>query len=194
MTLAKWGVCAALPFAILIIAGCAHPIRGNGQFDPQAGQKPTASARSAPVPVPVPLPAVYRGRLALTVDANAAQAAESARAQSFSAAFELSGNPQTGELALFTPLGGTIAVLNWAPAVARLRANNEVRDFDSLSALLKHATGAEIPVAALFSWLAGDKVPAEGWQLDLSQFASGRLFAKRSFPLPPLELRVILDN
>jgi outer membrane lipoprotein LolB len=141
-----------------------------------------------------PAPSIFRGRLSLKVDTSVAQPAEATQAQFFSTGFELSGNPQAGELTLFTPLGGTVAALNWAPAVARLRANNEVRDFDSLAALLKHVTGTEIPVTGLFAWLAGTNVGVDGWLADLSQLPAGRLFAKRSQPLPALELRVILEN
>ena len=57
--------------------------------------------------------------------------------QSFSAAFELSGNAQAGALTLFTPLGTTAAALSWTPQASTLRSNTETRQFDSLGALMQ---------------------------------------------------------
>jgi len=112
--------------------------------------------------------------------------------QSFTATFELSGNAQTGALTLFTPLGTTAAALNWSPQSSTLRSNAESRQFASLGALMQQTLGAELPVAALFAWLAGDAMAAEGWQADLSQRASGRIGARRDAPLPVAELRLVL--
>ena len=49
------------------------------------------------------------------------------------------------------------------------------------------------PVGALFAWLRGVPETAEGWQVDLSQQAGGRLRAWRLAPPPSAELRVVLD-
>ena len=131
--------------------------------------------------------AFWAGRLALQVESNPPQ--------SSSAAFELKGHAQSGELSLFTPLGGTLAVLTWAPGSATLRdSNNQVRSFDSLGALVAQATGTEIPVTALFDWLRGTNSPVPGWQADLSRLAEGRITARRSDPLPVAQLRVVLDK
>ena len=113
--------------------------------------------------------------------------------QSFTANFELIGNAQTGALTLFTPLGTTAAALNWSPQASTLRSNAETRQFDSLGALMQQTLGAELPVAALFAWLAGDAVAAAGWQADLSQRASGHIGARRDTPLPVAELRLVLE-
>ena len=114
--------------------------------------------------------------------------------QSFSGAFELRGQPDSGELLLFTPLGGTAARLRWAPGEATLTAAGEVRQFDSVDALVEQATGTSIPVSALFDWLAGANTAVPGWEADLSQLAEGRLLARRLSPPPEASLRIVLDR
>jgi outer membrane lipoprotein LolB len=157
-------------FAIFLIAGCAAPTRAKSQI-------------SSEIPV-------WHGRLAIRIEADSL----STSAQSFSAEFELTGDPVTGELTLFTPLGSTAATLNWSPQTATLRSNNDTRTFDSLDALIRQAVGTDIPVAALFAWLAGDGLKAAGWSADLSQHAAGRISARRSEPSPGAELRLVLEK
>ena len=128
----------------------------------------------------------WSGRLALQVDASAAQ--------SFSASFELKGSAEKGELTLFTPLGGIVARLVWQPGSATLHANGEVRPFDSLDKLAEQATGAPLPLAALFDWLQGNNTPVAGWQADLSHLDAGRLSALRSQPTPVANLRLVIDK
>ena len=137
---------------------------------------------------------VYRGRISLKIDATDAQALGPPQGQFFSAGFELKGDVQTGELTLSSPLGGVVAALNWTPATAQMSANGETRQFESLDALIRHATGAAIPIASLFGWLAGQDVPTAGWRADLSRFAEGRLVARRTVPVPTAELRVVLER
>jgi outer membrane lipoprotein LolB len=118
---------------------------------------------------------------------------DSEQPQSFSAGFELTGNAQTGALVLTSPLGSTLAALNWTPHTAVMRANGDSRRFDSLDELLQNATGAAIPIATLFAWLRGDHASAPGWLADLSQLAQGRLMARRATPSPAVELRLVLE-
>jgi outer membrane lipoprotein LolB len=151
---------------VLVLAGCASPPRMAGPVDAQAGP--------------------WSGRLALTVEGN--------QSQSFSAGFELKGHAGAGDLTLFTPLGGTLAVLAWAPGSATLRSNGQTREFPSVETLVAHATGSAIPVAALFDWLRGTDTPVPGWQADLAQLPQGRLSARRLDPLPPADLRVVLER
>ena len=68
------------------------------------------------------------------------------------------------------------------------------RHFASQNALIKHATGTELPVATLFAWLAGENLAAAGWHADLSQHARGRITAQRSSPSPTAELRLVLED
>ncbi len=134
---------------------------------------------------PEPGQASWSGRLALQV--------QSEPPQSFSAAFTLRGAPSRGDLSLTTPLGSTIASLAWEPGTAVLRANGEVRRFDSIDALSREATGTALPLAALFDWLAGRPAEVPGWQADLSRIETGRLVARRASPAPSAELRIVLD-
>jgi len=112
---------------------------------------------------------------------------------SFSAGFDLRGSAREGTLELVTPLGSTAALLEWSAAGARLQVAGEPpRQGASLEALVLAATGTEVPIAALFDWLAGRPTTSTGWQVDLSQRGQGRLQAQRQ--QPPAELRLVLDN
>jgi outer membrane lipoprotein LolB len=174
----RHAVFALFTIAILLIAGCAYPTGARGLNDAETAQ--------------------WRGRLALRVAADSpvtqGESGAQPEAQSFSAGFELTGNAQTGSLLLFSPLGTTVAEMNWTPQTATLRTNGETRSFGSLAELLKQATGTDIPVASLFAWLAGDNVPTPGWLADLSQHALGRVVARRSDPLPAVELRLAIEK
>lgn len=155
-----------LLFAIFFIAGCATRTGANADFPPELQ---------------------WNGRLALKVQGTPPQA--------FSADFELGGSPQSGLLAFFTPLGTTAARLQWAPGAATLLADGETRQFDSLAALAREATGAELPIAALFDWLQGKATEVPGWQIDLSALEQGRLLAVRTaVELPRVELRIVLQR
>ncbi len=152
--------------ATFFIAGCAHRTGANGAF---------------------PAEAQWNGRLALKVQTEPPQA--------FSADFELGGSPQSGLLVFFTPLGTTAARLHWAPGVATLLADGETRQFDSLAALAQQATGAELPVRALFDWLNGQATEVPGWTVDLSRLEQGRLQAARpAGVLPAVDLRIVLQR
>ncbi len=98
--------------------------------------------------------------------------------QTFAALFELRGNAQTGELTLTSPIGSTLAQLHWSPGEALLRNGGETRRYPSVDALVEAATGAAIPVDALFGWLAGRNQAVAGWRADLADVANGRLQAR----------------
>lgn len=149
----------------LLLAGCATP------------PKPALTNAAANV---------WSGRLALQV--------QDKPGDSFSAGFELRGNAQTGELTLYTPLGGSAAALSWQPGQATLRSGGQVRQFASADALVAQATGSPIPLAALFDWLNGNETTVPGWSADLSQFADGRIAARRFDPPPQADLRVVLER
>lgn len=157
---------ASVLFLNFLMAGCAVPPK-----------KEIAHRQDA---------STWRGRLAVRV--------ENAQPQSFSASFELTGSAVAGEMTLFNPLGGTAAVLTWDAQAATMRVNGDVQHHPSLNALISRAIGTEIPVGALFGWLAGELAVAEGWNPDLSQHANGRILAKRTSPAPPVELRLVLEN
>jgi outer membrane lipoprotein LolB len=134
----------------------------------------------------------WHGRLALRVQAqpNSGQT----QGQAFSAEFDLQGNAQQGDLLFYTPLGSTAAAIHWMPGQAVLRANGEAREFDNLDLLINELLGTEVPVAALFSWLAGQNQDADGWQVDLSAKGQGKISARRLLPVPAAELILLLEN
>ncbi|VWX57278.1 Outer membrane lipoprotein LolB [Burkholderiales bacterium 8X] len=158
-------VLGAAGAAALLIAGCAAPVRPRSE----------GSALAA-----------WSGRLSLRI--------ESEPAQTFAALFDLRGAPAAGELTLTSPIGTILAKAEWSPGEALLRNGSEVRRFDSVEALLQNATGAAIPIEALFAWLAGRDERISGWQPDLSQVAGGRLRAIREAPLPRADLRIVFER
>jgi outer membrane lipoprotein LolB len=163
-------VCAAILLATIFIAGCAAPTRAGISNQSEVS--------------------LWRGRLAVRVESSPPQS----QPQAFSAEFELTGNSQAGELTLYTPLGSTAAALSWSAQTAVMHSNGEVRYFESLDALIKQAVGTEIPVVALFAWLAGNNMVVAGWSADLSQHANGRITARRTDPVPLAELRLVLEK
>lgn len=157
--------------ALLLAAPLALALGGCAQIRRLVQRPPAAGAQ-------------WSGRLSLRVEAQ--------RAENFSAAFDLSGSPERGELALATPLGNRLALLSWSPSEARLRTGGQERAFASIDAMTQEVVGAPVPLPALFDWLAGRNTPVPGWQADLSQ--PGRIIARRSAPLPPVDLRVVLER
>lgn len=140
------------------------------------------------------------GRLLLRVDATPERLA-----QSLSAAFELRGSGQQGELRLLSPLGTGLAEARWGPGVAELRTAQGEARFDSLDALSRQALGEALPLAALPDWLAGRPWPGApsqalpggfeqlGWSLDLTRQQQGWIEARRAAP-PAVLLRVRLES
>jgi outer membrane lipoprotein LolB len=119
---------------------------------------------------------------------------DSAPPQSFSALFDLRGSARIGELQLTSPIGSTLGLARWSPGEALLQNGSDIRRFDSVEALIEAATGAAIPVEALFGWLQGREQPVAGWKADLSQVGAGRLQATRSMPQPGAELRIVFER
>ena len=154
-------------FATILVAGCARPVSGTA----------LNSLKTE----------FWTGRISLNV--------KSEPEQSFSAGFELKGRPERGELTLISPLGNVLGVLRWSPGEAELDSGNRnIQRFDSVDALMAQATGAAVPLGALFAWLQGDNATASGWSADLSRQAEGRILATRMQPMPRADLRVVLDQ
>jgi outer membrane lipoprotein LolB len=114
--------------------------------------------------------------------------------QAFSADFDLLGNAQVGSLTFTSPLGSTLARVQWDASTATLRTSGEPQHFNSLDALTRHMVGTSLPVASLFSWLQGVEVDTPGWDADLHDLPAGRLNARRLAPQTPAELKIILDR
>lgn len=127
----------------------------------------------------------WSGRLALQV--------ASEPPHSLSAGFDLSGSPEVGQLVFNTPLGTTLATVSWQPGLAELQQGTRITRRESLSALTAELGGSALPVAALFAWLRGTPEQAEGWVVDLSRHADGRITAQRHQPAPAAELRIVFQ-
>ena len=155
---------SSLAAAMFLIAGCAHPPGAEAPNDSKVQ--------------------TWSGRISLQVQSEPVQA--------FFAGFELRGNPDQGELVLNSPLGTSLAVLRWSPGQAVLDSGGQVQRFDSVDALIEKATGAAVPLPALFDWLAGKHTALAGWSADLSQHGEGRISASRTAPQPRSDLRIVL--
>ena len=155
---------AGLLLATFFIAGCASPPRAAVPNDGELS--------------------FWTGRISLQVQSEPPQA--------FFAGFELKGNPVQGELMLNSPLGNSLAVLRWSPREAVLDSGNQIERFASVDELIEKATGAALPLPALFDWLRGKNTVADGWNADLSQQAEGRISASRTTPQPRSDLRIVL--
>ena len=161
---------AAMAAFFIALTGCAHA--------PAESTADTAAAQTERQ--------FWQGRLALQV--------ESEPPRSYSASFTLTGTPDAGELQLTSPLSNTLALMRWQPGQATLEQNDErAETYASLQDMTAHATGAPLPVAALFHWLRGQPRASADWHADLSRIAEGRLFARRLQPLPTAQLRVVFE-
>ncbi|WP_299510343.1 outer membrane lipoprotein LolB [uncultured Limnohabitans sp.] len=137
--------------------------------------------------MPVADPSAYwSGRLAIQVFNEPTE--------SMSASFELQGSAQTGEMHLFSPIGTTLARLEWTPERARLDQGQQQLQSPDLASLTTRLTGTALPINALFEWLAGRPADAPGWQADLTSHAQGRITAERRLPAPKAVLRIVLDR
>ena len=88
----------------------------------------------------------------------------------------------------------TMGALQWTPQWVQLSDGSKHQYFNSLDELTEKATGAALPVDAIFGWLQGQDVHANGWQADLSGVSQGSLSARRSTPAPEVMLRIKLDQ
>ena len=152
----------------LTLAGCATPSRKAKPVNAEQAHSPE-----------------WQGRISVQVLGDSPS--------SMSASFLLRGNAQNGELDLYSPLGTTLGALQWTPQQVLLDDGNKPQYFNSLAELTEKATGAALPVEALFGWLQGRHDTALGWQADLSTASEGSLFARRTSPAPEVTLRIKLD-
>jgi outer membrane lipoprotein LolB len=141
---------------------------------------------ATPRPQPSDPTAFWSGRLALQL--------QSTPPQNWSASFELQGSAEQGQLVLLSPIGTTLARLSWTPQSALLEQGEDKTASNSLQNLSQRLTGTDLPIAALFEWLAGKAADAPGWQVDLSAHSQGRLTARRNTPAPETVLRILLDR
>ena len=128
----------------------------------------------------------WQGRISVTVQSDPPR--------NMSASFSLDGDARQGELNLFSPLGTTLATLQWTPSTTQWLQGGQQRRFDSMAHLTEETTGAALPMDAMFDWLEGRATPSPGWQTDLSALNQGSLVAKRVSPEPFVVLRIKLDT
>jgi outer membrane lipoprotein LolB len=127
----------------------------------------------------------WQGKLSLKVYSKPIQA--------LAANFDLQGRPAQGELVLTSPLGTTLARMQWNADSATLTANGEQKNFDSLQELVHQATGSDLPVASLFAWLQGRDDAAPGWHVDLKDLENGRIQAHH-IEAVEADLKIILER
>jgi outer membrane lipoprotein LolB len=152
---------------VVLLAGCATPA-------------PIRSVSQAPSTKQ------WQGRISVTVQSDPPR--------NMSAGFSLDGDARQGELNLFSPLGTTLATLQWNPTSTQWLQGSQQRRYDSMAHLTEETTGAALPMDAMFEWLQGRATPSPGWQADLSALNQGSLIAKRITPEPLVVLRIKLDT
>ncbi len=160
----------------------------------------TALAACTTVQPTAPDAPLRTGRLAVRVDATAQRPA-----QNFSAAFELQGRSESGQLRLLSPIGTEVARVRWQPGLAALTAAGLERPYATLDDLSDEVLGERVPLAALTDWIEGRPWPQApftatalgfsqmAWEVDLSGRAERRITARRGSP-PAVVLRLVLDE
>lgn len=132
----------------------------------------------------------WQGRMSVKVGPESGSDAGAQNA-SFFAPFELEGRASEGELRIYSPLGQVLGQLRWQPGWAQLRRGSSVREAQDLSTLLRELTRTDVPVQAWFDWMQGRLSPVPGWDVQLDQWQAGRLGARREWPEPSVELRLV---
>jgi outer membrane lipoprotein LolB len=141
------------------------------------------------------------GRLSVQVDAH-----NGAPARNVSAAFDLRGGPERGEMQLTSPLGTVMAQARWSPSDVVLKSSDGEKRFRDLPALADEVLGEPLPLGALFDWLRGrpwagapsSPLPTPGagfeqlgWTVALERRSEGWIVAHRSAP-PAVTVRAKL--
>ncbi len=152
-----------------LMAGCAAPSRTAKPLSTEQASSPE-----------------WQGRISVQVQGD--------NPSSMSASFFLRGDAKSGELDLYSPLGTTLGALQWTPQLVQLSDGSKHQYFNSLAELTEKATGAALPIDAIFGWLQGRDAQASGWQADLSGVSQGSLSARRTAPAPEVTLRIKLDQ
>lgn len=180
-----WGLTSALA---LLLAGCASaPPTTSSTVDTAPTGTTAAEAASAALPTtPQPERQHWAGKLSVRIDDEPVRY--------FSAGFELQGNSEAGAMQLFSPLGSTVATLRWqADGGAQWQRGDQLRHYPNMAELSTDLTGTALPLTSLFDWLRGQASPVEGWEVDLSQHAQGKLQAQRLQPTPSAQLRLVFE-
>jgi len=150
----------------------SQAVQNQESLKPSQGSKPQAEFRG--------------GRFSLVVDTEPQQ--------SFLSSFDLSGGWHDGVLIIYNPLGLQMARVEWTPQNARLLQGGQTREAPDLEKLIFQLTGTQLPASALIDWLSGKPTPAEGWNVDLSEWHLRRLVLERVQPKPRTVLRIAFES
>lgn len=173
------GHCMGL--ALSLLTACTAPTQKPLSVTSPAASSLEAADSSAASKTP------YRaGRFALVIDTEPQQ--------SFLSTFDLTGGWPEGVLTIYNPLGMQMARVEWTPQTARLLQGKQVRQFENLEKLIFQTTGTQLPAAALVDWLSGKPTPAEGWNVDVSEWHLNRLVLERVQPAPRTVLRIAFES
>jgi outer membrane lipoprotein LolB len=174
----RLGAIAALPLLLAALAGC-----------------------STLAPAPGGVADTVSGKLSVQVDAW-----QGAPARSVSAAFDLRGGAEQGQMQLTSPLGTVMAQAEWRPGEVLLKSAEGEKRFPDLPALADEVLGEPLPLGALFDWLRGHPwtgAPSQplappavgfqqlGWTVALERWNEGWIVARRSTP-PAVTVRARL--
>lgn len=160
---------------LLLLSACATPVA-----------EPPQSAQAQPTEAQAPARLQeWSGRISVQVQTEPPQ--------HMNASFALQGSAQAGQLEVLSPLGTTVATLQWSPQEALLQQGREPQRFVSMAALTERVLGASLPMVEIFDWLQGQPTAALGWQTDISQRSVGWVFATRTSPAPTVLLKIKLD-
>jgi len=174
--------CTSLWVACLLTA-CATGPTATTPFTPAA--IPAANNQVVEVQAETAAPAFKAGRFSLQIDSQPPQ--------SFISSFDLTGGWPEGMLNIYNPLGLQMARLEWTAQSARLVLGSKVQEASSLESLVLQLTGTQLPTAALIDWLGGKPSPAEGWNVDVSEWHLRRLVLERVQPAPRTVLRLAFE-
>jgi outer membrane lipoprotein LolB len=131
-----------------------------------------------------------------------------APARSVSAAFDLRGSADQGQMQLTSPLGTVMAQARWRPGEVLLKTSDGEKRFPDLPSLADEVLGEPLPLGALFDWLRGRPwagAPSQplappaagfeqmGWTVALERLSEGWIVAKRSAP-PVVTVRARLEQ
>jgi outer membrane lipoprotein LolB len=75
-----------------------------------------------------------------------------------------------------------------------LEQGQNTTESPNLQGLSQRLTGTDLPIAALFQWMAGQAADVPGWHVDLSAHPQGRLTVRRDTSAPEAILRIVLDR
>lgn len=131
----------------------------------------------------------WSGRISISVD----DPSNPDKPQSYIAGFLIKGSYAKGTLEVYNPVGSTMAQLRWDANEAQLFDGKETFYAASLGELLTRVFGTELPTEALFAWLRGEPLQAQGWQVNLERYKEGRINATRVTPLPAARIRIALS-